>query len=38
MNIHEGLLCLLMEIRYISDPSLVDLTSNFFVLCTYFQL
>ena len=29
----QGLLCLLMDlIRY--DPTLVDLTSNFFVLCT----
>ena len=30
----QSLLCLLMEIQYISDPSQMDLTSNFFVLCT----
>ena len=30
----QGLLCLLMEIWYISDLTQVDLTSIFFVLCT----
>ena len=29
----QGLLCLLMEKYDISDPTLVDLTINFFVLC-----
>ena len=34
---NQGLLCLLRKYD-ISDPTLVDLTSNFFVLCTNMKI